>query len=271
MRSLSIPFAAFLGIGLVLTPSRAPAYPGGTPAYVTDVAPFCASCHSSVSPEQLKGTPEDRVRAELAASKHLAKIEAARSDGPYASLSDTERRELIAGIRRIDESSSVEILAPETLKPGQVFEVTVNARGGGGPVVGLALVDATHRWQARPAASAGWQVVDAPKVTGPDGRPQSRFLEGRLPDLSPALSYVNVYGVHADPAKEEFSSVSATFRLRAPHEAGTYPLGAVFLYGTEKGSPHGAVQEIQGKRPLGGFAGASGRLRFSRLLRIAVE
>jgi hypothetical protein len=266
-----MPFRALTLVGVLsCTPGVALAYPGGTPNYVTDIAPFCASCHSSRSADDLAGVSESRVKAEIADAKHLARIRAAKPDSPYAHLSDAQREALIAGVRGIDAAASVEIIAPGALKPGQVFEVTVNAQGGGGPVVGIALVDAHHRWQARPAASAGWRVVAPPEVTGPDGKPQTRFLDGRLGGLPADVSYVNVYGVEADPTAGKFSKVSVVFRLRAPPEEGTFPLSAVFLYGTEKGAPHGAIEQIQGKRPLGGFGGASGRLLFSDVRKIFV-
>ena len=66
-----------------------------------------------------------------------------------------QREELIQGIERIDAAVRVQILAPATLKTGQEFEVTVEATGGGGPGVGLALVHSAQRWQARPAPSPG--------------------------------------------------------------------------------------------------------------------
>ena len=63
-----------------------------------------------------------------------------------------------------------------------------------------------------------------------------------------------------------------TWRLRAPALAGTYSLAAAFLYGTEKGAPHGAVEQPgRGKSPLGGFQGNSGRVRFSEVLQISVQ
>lgn len=255
----------------LLGPPTAAAYPGGTPAYVTDVAPFCAGCHSSVSAAQLVGVPPERAAAEVAAHKHLARIRAAKPDGPYAKLTEREREELIAGIEKIDAAGLVEVLAPEKVAPDQIVEVTVRATGGAGPVVGIALVDSDQRWQARPAPSAGWYVIDKATVTGPDGQLQTRFTDGRNPALAPGTSYVNVYGVSADPGAGRFSTVSVTYRLRAPHEPGTYPLAAAFLYGTEKASPHGAVETVRGKLPLGGFAGGSGRVRFSAVRQVRVE
>ena len=256
---------------LCALPASALAYPGGTPSYVTDVAPFCTACHSSISVEQLAGVPEQRANAELAANKHLAKIEVAGDGSPYGKLDPAQRRALIAAIRQIDQNSEVRILAPLSVNAGQVIDVTVEARGGGGPVVGIALVDSNQRWQASPAPSRGWQVLEAPAVRGPDGQPQTTFTDRRNPDLSPAISYVNITGIKADPVQNKYDEVSVTYRLRAPARAGTYPLAAVFLYGTEKASPHGAVETINGVVPLGGRAANSGRVRFSEVLQIQVK
>ncbi len=263
--------AALVLLAGALGPDLAHGYPGGTPAFVTDAAPCCASCHSSVSAAQLAGVPEARIQAELIANKHLAKIRTPAEGSPYAGLSDEQRAALIRGIEQIDAASKVEVRAPEALQPGQVFEVTVTATGGGGPVIGIALVDADQRWQARPAPSAGWQVLEKPQVLGPDGQAQTDFTDRRNPGLAPGISYVNVYGVSADPGAGTFSSVSVTYRLRAPSQPGTYPLGVVMLYGTEKGSPHGAVETIRGDVPRGGFTANSGRVRFGDVRSIRVQ
>ena len=261
----------FAGVTTLMLSGSAIAYPGGTPSFVTDVAPYCASCHSSVSAAQLDGVPEKRVQAELVGSKHIGKIKAAGPGSPYASLSEVQRAALVQGIEAIDAASRIEITAPLQVKGGDLFDVTVTAVGGSGPVVGIALVDAAHRWQARPAASAGWQVADVPRVLGPDGAVQSKFTSKRLPGLLGGISYVNVYGIDADPLAGEFDTVQVTYRLRAPRDPGTYPLGAVFLYGTEKAAPNGAVKEVWGQRPIGGFTGNSGRVRFSNVLAIKVD
>jgi hypothetical protein len=260
---LALLAAALPGVGA--------AYPGGTPTFVTDVAPFCTSCHTSVSAEQLQGVPPQRVASELPDAKHLAKIRAAKADTPYAKLTPEQRAALVAGIEAIDAAARVELVAPPAVAAGEVFEVTLRATGGAGPVVGLALVDSDQRWQARPAPSVGWTVVAKPSVTGPDGQPQTRFTDGRNPELAPGISYVNVYDVVADPGSARYSTVAARFRLRAPSEPGSYPLAGVFLYGTEKAAPHGAVESVQGKVPLGGFTGSSGRVRFTPVQQIEVR
>ncbi len=265
------PICKVLAAILWALPASALSYPGGTPYYVTDVAPFCTGCHSSVSVDQLVGVPEQRANAELAANKHIAKIQAAREGTPYAELTPAEREALIEAIQQIDQNSEVKIVAPQSVNAGQVIEVTVEAKGGGGPVVGIALVDSDQRWQASPAPSRGWQVLEKPLVTGPDGQPQTDFTDRRNPNLAQAISYVNISGIKADPVQNHYDTVSVTYRLRAPARAGTYPLAAAFLYGTEKASPFGAVETIGGIRPRGGGGANSGRVRFSEVLQIQVK
>ena len=62
-----------------------------------------------------------------------------------------------------------------------------------------------------------------------------------------------------------------TWKLRAPSQPGKVPLVAVMLYGTETGSPHGAVETPYGKQPLGGFTGSSGRVKFSAVATVDVQ
>ena len=51
------PVAALAGslfmLGSVAHVGTASAYPGGTPSYQTDIAPFCAGCHASRSVDML--------------------------------------------------------------------------------------------------------------------------------------------------------------------------------------------------------------------------
>ncbi|HTO05502.1 MAG TPA: hypothetical protein VMR86_00455 [Myxococcota bacterium] len=267
MKRLALPVA----FALAAAAATASAYPGGTPSYVTDVAPYCAGCHSSVSDNQFEGVPPTRASAELAANKHLAKIQSPGKDSPYAKLSDAERKELVASIQKIDASTSVKLSAPATVKAGQELEVTVETQGGSAPVLGVALVDSNQRWQAAPATARGWLVLDKPKVIGPDGQAQTKFTDGRNPALPPGITYVNVYGVTADPGAGKFSSSKVTWKLRAPAQAGSVPLAAVMFYGTEVSAAHGAVDTPYGKSPLGEFTGSSGRIKFSDVLKISVQ
>src|SRR5271167_4362363 len=90
------------GTVALCVPGLAWAYPGGTPDYQTDAAPFCASCHSSVTTSELEGAPGDRATKELAANKHIAQILAGAPNTGYAELSETERQGLADQIRAID-------------------------------------------------------------------------------------------------------------------------------------------------------------------------
>ena len=265
-------FAAFsLALACAVLASPAAAYPGGTPDYVTDVAPFCAGCHSSVSEDQFQGVSPTRASAEVAANKHLAKIKSAVADSPYAKLTPAERDALIAGIQKIDSATTVKLGAPSSVKAGQELEVTVEVYGGSAPVLGIALVDSNQRWQASPAPARGWLVLEKPRVIGPDGNAQTKFTDGRNPALPPGISYVNVTDIKTDVAAGKFSTVRATWKLRAPAQTGSAPLVAVLFYGTELSSPHGAVETAYGKQPVGGFTASSGRIKFSEVARVAVQ
>lgn len=247
------------------------AYPGGTPGYVTDVAPYCASCHSSTSEDQFVGAPAGRASAELAANKHIAKIQTAGDGSPYKGLTAEQRQALIAGVQKIDAATTIALVAPARAKAGEVIEVFVEVTGGSAPVLGIALVDSNQRWQSSPATSAGWQVTAKPAVTGPDGQPQTKFTDGRNPALRPGTSYVNVYGIAADTAAGKYSKVKVVWKLRAPSRGGPVPLAAVLLYGTEISSPNGAVESPTGSSPLGGLTSSSGRVKFSDVQTIQID
>jgi hypothetical protein len=257
--------------GLLLPAASVLAYPGGTPSFVADVAPYCASCHSSTSDDQLSGAPAARVSAELAANKHIAKIKDAGDGSPYKGLSAEQREALIASIQKIDAATKIALKAPASVKPGEVIDVVVEVTGGSAPVLGIALVDSNQRWQASPATSVGWQVTAKPVVTGPDGKPQTKFTDGRNPALPPGTTYVNVDGIAADPAAGKYSTVKVAWKLLAPAQSGSVTLAAVLLYGTELSSPNGAVETPMGKSPVGGFTGSSGRVKFSDVQKIEVR
>lgn len=257
-----------LAAAVLMVPVAAAGYPGGTPSYQTDVAPFCAGCHSSKTPEALAGAGE-RAEKEIAERKHIAVILAGEKG--YASLTEADRQTLAEQIRALDVASSVSMTAPETVAPGASFEVSVSVTGGAGPVVGVGLVDAAHRWYARPAASAGWTIAAPPQVVGPDGQPQVDWLAKRPENLDRNLSFVNVTGISSDSAAQQWSSARVTFTLQAPDTPGAYPLAAVYLYGTEKSSLLGYTTNAVGwKEVRGGVSGGSGRVVFTPVKQISV-
>lgn len=264
------PFAALAALAALGLAAPAGAYPGGTPSFQTDVAPFCAACHSSRDVSELAGAGE-RATKELAENKHLAVIRAADPRSGYAALSAADRATLIEQIQALDRASTVTLEAPDTVKAGATFRVTVKVTGGAGPVVGVALVDRAHRWYARPAPAVGWQVVAPPEIRV-GGVQKTDWLDKRPESMGRNLSFVNVTGIHSDASKGEFASAEVAFTLRAPAQPGPTPLAAAYLYGTEKGSPLGRVTDELGRvRPRGGTGGASGRVMFTPVKQIRVE
>jgi hypothetical protein len=262
-------FARSAALVLVFGALPAAAYPGGTPNYQTDAAPFCASCHSSRTADELAGLGEFATKS-LAENKHYAVIRAGKEG--YASLSAAERATLIEQLQALDRASTVTLEAPAKVAPGAIFEVTVSVTGGAGPAVGIGLVDAPHRNYARPAPSAGFLVEAPPVITGPDGQLQTGWLDKRPESLGRNLSFVNVTGIASDASKAEWSKASVTWKLRAPTKPGSHPLVASYWYGTEKGSPLGYTTDpVMGKQVRGGFTGASGRVLFSDVHSIVVQ
>ena len=254
--------------GLLLA-GTASAYPGGTPGFQTDAAPFCAGCHSSMSEDVLAGAPPGMAAKQLAGAKHLAVIQ--QGGGQYGELSEAERAELVAHIQAVDAASSVSVTAPKKVKPGEVFTVTVDLTGGAGPVVGVALVDVAHRWLARPIAGTGFDVTAPPVVIGQDFKEQSKWIGRRPEALGRNLSYVNIEGISSDAVAQSWGRAQVAWTLRAPMQTGTLPLAAAYWYGTEKASPHGMMEDpVYGKKLRGGSAGASGRVIFSDVVQIQV-
>jgi hypothetical protein len=258
-----------LALAVWITPTAALAYPGGTPNYQTDVAPFCASCHSSRQVEALAGAGE-RADKELAERKHIAVITSGQHG--YASLSDADRTTLVNQIRSLDEASGVNMEVPAAVKAGETFRVTVRVTGGSGPTIGVALVDTNHRWYARPASSAGWSVVAAPEISGADGQPRNDWLAKRPESAGRNLSFVNVTGISSDAALKKWDSATVVFTLRAPDRPGSYPLAAAYWYGTEKSTLLGYKTNAMGQKEVrGGYGGGSGRLVFTDVSQIQVE
>ncbi|MGE4652579.1 MAG: hypothetical protein AAEJ53_16960 [Myxococcota bacterium] len=247
---------------------NAQAYPGGTPSFQTDAAPYCASCHASREAAVLEGAGE-RADKEVAERKHLSLVLAGEKG--YEALSPADRKSLADQIRALDAASTVSLEAPASVKPGRVFQVKVSVTGGAGPVVGVALVDAAHRWYARPIASAGFTVVEAPEVTGADGEPRDEWIERRPESMGHGISYVNIPGIHSDAAAGSWDSAEVVFTLRAPERAGSYPMAAAYFYGTEKSTVLGYTTTPTGwKQVRGGMFSSSGRLAFTPVQQIQV-
>lgn len=254
----------------VFVSSGAGAYPGGTPDFQTDVAPFCAACHSSVNVEALEGAGA-RAEKELSANKHLAAI--LQGQGAYEKLAEADRAVLAQQIQAVEANSKIELVDyPPQVKAGESFNITVLVTGGAGPVVGIGLVDRAHRWYARPASAIGWGVIGPPTVIGPDGKPQSEWLDRRPQRLDRKVTYVNITGVSSDAVAGKWAKSKVIYTLKAPSRPGDYPLVGVYLYGTEKATALGSTDHaIYGKQPLGGYGGKSGRVKFTKPLVITVK
>lgn len=260
----------FFLMGLLLAAQRLEAYPNGTPHYVTDAAPYCAACHASVQRETMRGMGAGMAEGELAVYKHLLPIKEQRE--AYASMSRDDAKKLLSYVEEMDGNTKVSLEAPgEAAKDGTI-DVTAKFTGGAGPVVGLMLLDNNLRWESRSPAADGWEILGEPKIVGPDGKVQTRFLDHRTKGLKRNLSYVMVDGVSADLESKTFSSGSVTWKLRAPRDAGSYTLAVALLYGTEKASALGRGRSLEGIGilPKGGFEGHSGRILFSDVKKVAV-
>lgn len=249
---------------------RPHAYPGGTPKYVTNAAPYCAGCHSSVSAQQLREMPADASAGMLAENRHYPSI--TNGEDRYQKLESGDRQKLLDAVKAMDANCKVELAASETkVKPSGAFTVTVTTHGGAGPVVGVMLTDNDFRFQSGPVQCQGFVITKAPDVTGPDGKPQTKFLEGRAAELAKNINYVNIQDVHSDPTANVYPTCKVVWTLRAPAEKGEYTISAAFLYGTEKSIEIGRVQMPDGRIvPAGGGSAASGRIQFAKPVKIVV-
>jgi len=246
------------------------AYPGGTPRYTTNSGTFCAGCHSSVGADQLRDQPADVAGSMTIEARHYASIQ----NGPnYQKLSADDRAKLLETVKAMDANCKVEIAASATsVKALGALTVTVTTHGGAGPVVGVMLTDNDLRFESSPIQTEGFMITKAPDVTGPDGKAQTAFLDGRYKDLTKNINYVNVQGVKSDPSTNTYPTCKVVYTLQAPQKPGTYTVTAAFLYGTEKASPIGRVETPDGRvLPAGGGGANSGRIQFAKTVTITVS
>jgi hypothetical protein len=268
MRTTTWQAMALTAVLALVAPRHAGAYPNGTPEYVTDAGPFCAGCHSSRQESQFRELPAEHAAQQLVDNKHYALI--TKGTGPYQSLSDADRAALVEQLRAVDAASTITIEVPKSVKPGAPVTATVKVKGGAGPVVGVMLLDSDLRYQSRTPAADGWMISAAPAVTGPDGKPQTTFTDKRAAGLGKNINYVMVYGMKGDAVTKAFSSATVAYTLTAPTKPGDYTLAAALLYGTEKASPISTVKKTGFDLPMGGFAGASGRILFTDAQKVTV-
>jgi len=253
-----------------LVTSQPMAFPGGTPRVVTNMTPQCAGCHSSSNAEQVRDVPPAAVASYLTDKQHFEKVRAGERN--YGKLTPEDREKLITNVKTMEANSRVELMASaSTVKPLAPFTVTVKTHGGSGPVVGVMLTDNDLRYSSSPVQAAGFYITTAPTVIGPDGKPQTQFLDGRFAGLGKNINFVNIAGVKGDVEAGTYQDCSVKYTLRAPLDPGKYTICAAFLFGTEKGSALGRTETPDGRIvPVGGGGAGSGRILFAKPLTITV-
>ena len=266
-RSLSVALA--LSIGMLASAGNGQAYNGGPLRTVTDLTPYCAGCHSSMSKEQLRVDPEAFAATQLVETRHYKAIE--EGAGGYKDMSPADRQQLLADVKLVDQNASVTLTAPSSAKPGQEIQISATVRGGHG-VVGVWLMESDLRFQGRPIQSDGWFIVGPPKVWGSDGKEQTKWIDSRGQGLKKNLNAVLIFDQQTDLAAKKFPEGKVTWTLQAPHTPGTYTVAAAFHYGTEKASPVGRVTTPAGVvLPRGGPGGPSGHIMFSKVATVTVR
>ena len=270
MNRRAIPVAVLALASVLGISSQLDAYPGGTPRFVTNAGPYCASCHSSASADQVRDLPVEAVPNMLAEKRHYSEIAAGEDN--YQKLQPGDRDKLLAAIKAMDANCRVSLaVSAVKVKRGAPLTVTVTTRGGAGPVVGVMLTDNDLRFQSSPVQAEGFLITAAPQVTGPDGNAQTAFVDGRLKELTKNINYVNIQGVKSDPDAGTYPECKVVYTLKAPAQAGEYTISAAFLYGTEKASALGRVEGAGGRvMPLGGQGAGSGRIQFAKLVKVKV-
>ncbi len=252
----------------VLATSSAQGYNGGPLRNVTDLSPHCASCHSSMQKEQLRVEPEAFAASQVVENKHYKQIEA--GEGSYKEMGPDERQKLLEDVKTHDANASVILSAPTSARPGREVQVTATVRGGSG-VVGVMLVDTDLRFQSRPLSADGWLIVGGPKIWGPDGQEQTRWLDSRGPGLKKNLNFVLIFDMKSDIPARKFPQGKVTWTVRAPPDPGTYTMAVAFIYGSEKASPVGSVERAGTVFPRGGPGGPSSHILFSKVHQITVR
>ena len=265
-RTVSI--LAILALIALFMASGAQGYNGGPLRNVTDLSPHCASCHSSMQKEQLRVEPEAFAASQIVENKHYKQLEA--GEGPYKDMAPADRQKLLEDVKTHDANAAVTLSAPSSAKPGQEVQVTATVKGGSG-LVGVMLVDNDLRFQSRPISSDGWAILGAPKIWGPDGKEQTRWVDSRGPGLKKNLNFVLIFDMMSDIAAKKFPEGKVTWTVRAPQDPGTFTMAVAFIYGSEKASPVGKVERAGTVFPRGGPAGPSSHIRFSQVHQITVR
>ncbi len=233
--------------------------------YVSDAAPFCAGCHSSTDMGYHPELSAEAAQKQLFTVKHYQALE---KGGRNDRLFDAEdRQKLLDRAKKVDANSSVTLEAPASAAPGETISITVSTKGGIGPQVGIMLVDEPLRYQARPIQGAGWFIVGPPLVIGPTG-PQTTWLDRRYNKEATNLNFILIYDVVAAPERDIYPTAKVTYKLRAPQDTGEYSITAAFLYGTADPNEMKTGKYVS---PPGGGGAPSGRVQFSKVVKVRVQ
>jgi hypothetical protein len=270
MKKVLLPVLMLAALAALGAYSYLAAYPGGTPQVVTNATPYCANCHSSVGTEQLRDRPADMAARLVAEARHFTEISAGEEG--YSKLSKEDRDKLIEQIKEVDSNCKVSVaLSSASVKPGGALTATVTTHGGAGPVIGVMLTDIDLRFECSPIQAGGFLITAPPQVTGPDGKAQTAFLDGRFAGLSKNINYVNIQGVKSDVTTKTYPECKVVYSLKAPMQPGEYTVTAAFMYGTEKATPLGTSEGPGGRKmPLGGQGAHSGRIQFAKVMTLKV-
>jgi len=185
-------------------------------------------------------------------------------------MAPAERQKLLEDVKIHDANASVTLSAPSSVRPGQEVQVTATVRGGSG-IAGVMLLDNGLRFQSRPISADGWLIVGAPKVVGPNGKEQTRWLDSRGPGLKNNLNFVLIFDMKSDIAAKKFPEGKVAWTVRAPQDPGAYTMAVAFIYGSEKASPVGSVERTGTVFPRGGPGGPSSHILFSKVRQITVR
>ena len=248
-------------------------FPGGGPGFgllpVTDATPSCAGCHATTKAEYMRDVPPDaplNATNQLMSEKHYKAME--QGADAYKLLPAAEREKLLKQVKLVDQNTSISIKVPKEVARGKTIKVEVSAKGGIGPGSSVMLVDTNLKMQARPVQGNGWLIVGPPEVIGPDGKPQTFWVDKRFTGLAKNVNFV-VIGGGADVEKGSYPSWKVTYTVQAPAKAGRYTLAAAFLYGTEEPNEH--KEKGKWTLPAGGLLGPSGRILFTDVVEVEVK
>jgi len=207
------------GFGLLIGGNEvAHGFPGGGPGFgflpVTDATPSCAGCHANTKAEYMRDVPPDaplNATNQLMSEKHYKAIE--QGADAYKLLPAAEREKLLKQVKLVDQNTSISIKAPKAVGRGKTIKVEVNTKGGIGPGSAVMLVDTNLRMQARPVQGNGWLIVGPPEVIGPDGKPQTFWVDKRFTGLAKNVNFV-VVGGGADVEKGSYPTWRVTYTLQ---------------------------------------------------------